>query len=182
MRMRRIMLPALLGLILALLALGCAKKSMVGEPGVAEGEGAMAQQETVSERQARLSGLDREDITGRYIEDSSVSFDDIYFDFDQYTLKDNAKPVLREISSWLMKNDAKLLIEGHCDERGTNEYNLGLGDRRSSSAKQYLVASGVSAVKIETISYGEEKPQCVDKSESCWYKNRRAHLVVLLPK
>ena len=179
--MRRIMLPALLGLILALLAMGCTKRSTMGQAGVAEGEGA-AQQETVSEKRARLSGLHREDITGKYIEDSSVSFDDIYFDFDRYTITANAKPGLREVSAWLLKNDAKLLIEGHCDERGTNEYNLGLGDRRSSSAKQYLVASGVSAVKIETVSYGEEKPQCVDKSESCWYKNRRAHFVVLLPK
>ncbi len=179
--MRRIILPAILGLILTLLAAGCAKRSTVGQPGVAEGEGA-AQQETVSEKQARPSGLSEEVVTGRYIEDSSVSLDDIYFDFDKYTLKDDAKPVLREVSSWLLKNNAKLLIEGHCDERGTNEYNLGLGDRRSSSARQYLVASGVPAVNIETVSYGEEKPQCVDKSERCWSKNRRAHFVVLLPK
>jgi peptidoglycan-associated lipoprotein len=178
--MRRILLPAILGLILVLLAAGCAKRSTVGQPGGAEGEGAA--QETVSEKRARLSGLDREDITGRYIEDSTVSFDDIYFDFDKYNIKGNAKPVLKEVSSWLLKNDAKLLVEGHCDERGTNEYNLGLGDRRSSSAKQYLVASGVPSVKIETMSYGEEKPQCVDKSERCWSKNRRAHFVVLLPK
>jgi peptidoglycan-associated lipoprotein len=125
-----------------------------------------------------------EDITGKYIEDTKLSanFDDVYFNFDKYNIREDAKPTLRDLASWLSQKDAKVIVEGHCDERGTDEYNLGLGDRRSNSTKQYLVASGVSSNKIETISYGEEKPLCTQKSEGCWSKNRRAHFIVLLPK
>ena len=66
-------------------------------------------------------------------------------------------------------------MEGHCDERGSAEYNIGLGDRRSSSAKEFLVSLGVPADRLKTISYGKERPQCTESSESCWQKNRRAH-------
>ena len=71
------------------------------------------------------------------------------------------------------------MVEGHCDERGTNEYNLALGDRRSRAVRDYLVALGIGSNRIETISYGEEKPVCAEKTEECWAKNRRAHFVVL---
>jgi len=75
--------------------------------------------------------------------------------------------------------DAKILVEGHTDERGTNEYNLALGDRRANAVKDYLVSLGVSSSRIETISYGEEKPLCMGSDEECWQKNRRAHFVVM---
>ena len=71
--------------------------------------------------------------------------------------------------------NANIVIEGHCDERGSAEYNLGLGDRRASSAKEYLVQLGVPAEKLNTISYGKERAQCKEQNESCWQKNRRAH-------
>jgi len=75
---------------------------------------------------------------------------------------------------------ARLSLEGHCDERGTNEYNLALGDRRAKAVKDYLVSLGVASGRIDVISYGEEKPVCKEQSEDCWAKNRRAHFIVLI--
>lgn len=103
---------------------------------------------------------------------------DIHFDFDKYDIRDDAKPVLKEVSAILSRDkNIKVIIEGHCDERGTNEYNLGLGDRRANSAKEFLVSLGIPSSKIETISYGKEKPLCIEQTEECWAKNRRAHFV-----
>lgn len=108
---------------------------------------------------------------------------DIYFDYDQYDIRLDAKPILEGIAAWLSKNPKiKLLIEGHCDERGTNEYNIALGDRRAKSARDFLVALGISPDRIEMISYGEEKPVCTEHLEECWSKNRRAHFVILKEK
>ena len=105
---------------------------------------------------------------------------DIYFDFDSYDLNDSAKETLKELASLLLKNRGiKVIIEGHCDERGTNEYNLTLGDRRAASAKEYLISLGIPRARIETISYGEEKPVCTEENEECWKKNRRAHFVLI---
>ncbi|HEC98194.1 MAG TPA: peptidoglycan-associated lipoprotein Pal [Nitrospirae bacterium] len=105
---------------------------------------------------------------------------DIHFDFDRYDVKDADKPVLRAIADWMLDNPAdRLVIEGNCDERGTSEYNLGLGDRRATSTKDYLITLGVSADRLQTVSYGEEKPLCTESNEACWAKNRRAHFVVL---
>jgi peptidoglycan-associated lipoprotein len=115
----------------------------------------------------------------RYTEDEDV-FEDIYFDYDEYTIRNDAKPVLENIASWLLKNkSAAILIEGHCDPRGTNEYNLALGDRRAKATKDYLGALGIASNRIEMLSYGEEKLLCFDESEECWEQNRRAHFVVL---
>lgn len=107
-------------------------------------------------------------------------FSDIHFDFDKYDVRDEDKAVLKSVSSYMIKNGAaKLMIEGHCDERGTNEYNLALGDRRAKAVKDYIVSLGVSSSRMDTISYGEEKPLCPDQTEECWAKNRRAHFVFL---
>ncbi|MBI5188452.1 MAG: peptidoglycan-associated lipoprotein Pal [Nitrospirae bacterium] len=117
--------------------------------------------------------------TPKYIEERGV-FEDIHFDFDKYDIRPDAKPALQTTASWLLKNtSAKILIEGHCDERGTNEYNLALGDRRAKAARDYLTALGVTSGRIEMISYGEERPLCKEQTEDCWAKNRRAHFVVL---
>jgi peptidoglycan-associated lipoprotein len=72
----------------------------------------------------------------------------------------------------------QILIEGHCDERGTSAYNLALGDRRANAAKEYLVSLGIDASRVRTISYGKERPFCTESTESCWQENRRAHLVI----
>lgn len=108
----------------------------------------------------------------------AISTQDVYFDFDKYNLKDDFKPVLKALSTWLMNNEAAVLIEGHCDERGTDEYNLALGDRRARTVLNYLKSSGVPGRKLDTISYGEGRPQCRQANEECWSTNRRAHFVV----
>jgi len=105
---------------------------------------------------------------------------DAFFDYDKSTIRDDARSTLTADADALKRilNDfpsATVTIEGHCDERGSAEYNLGLGDRRSTSAKEFLVQLGVPAARLKTISYGKERPQCTDSNESCWQKNRRAH-------
>ena len=104
---------------------------------------------------------------------------DIFFDFDKYDIRPNDAKVLDENAAWLKSNPEHLvLIEGHCDERGTNEYNLALGERRAKSTMNYLVSQGVQAGRITIISYGEERPTCSEHNEACWSKNRRAHFLV----
>lgn len=105
---------------------------------------------------------------------------DIYFDFDKYDLKAEARDALKTNADWLKANaSARVEIEGHCDERGTNEYNLALGAKRAQSAKDYLVTLGISKERLSTISYGEELPVCKDNNEGCWQKNRRDRFVVI---
>jgi peptidoglycan-associated lipoprotein len=104
---------------------------------------------------------------------------DIFFDFDKYDIRPEDAKTLDANASWLKTNGQNLvLIEGHCDERGTNEYNLALGERRAKATMNYLVSQGVQANRITIISYGEERPLCNEKNESCWSKNRRGHFLV----
>jgi peptidoglycan-associated lipoprotein len=104
---------------------------------------------------------------------------DAFFDFDKYDIRPADAKVLDANATWLKANANNLvLIEGHCDERGTNEYNLALGERRAKSTMNYLVSQGVQASRITIISYGEERPTCSEKTEECWAKNRRAHYLV----
>jgi peptidoglycan-associated lipoprotein len=99
----------------------------------------------------------------------------IYFDFDQSVIRPNARDALETTAQWLKANErVLLLIEGHCDERGTDEYNLALGERRALAARDYLIGRGVTADRITTISYGEERPVCTERNEECWQRNRRA--------
>jgi len=105
--------------------------------------------------------------------------EDIYFDFDSSSLNDAAKDLLSGKAEWLRENpNASVVIEGHCDERGTNAYNIALGDSRAESAKSYLFALGVDAVQLSKISYGEERPLDPGKNEDAWAKNRRAHFLI----
>jgi len=105
--------------------------------------------------------------------------EDIYFEFDKATLTPAAQDNLLRKAEWLRENpDTTVTIEGHCDSRGTNEYNLALGDRRAESAKAFLVDLGISASRLTTISYGEERPVCNQQDEECWAKNRRDNFVV----
>ena len=104
------------------------------------------------------------------------SLQDIYFRFDKYDLDDTSRGTLRQNASYLKSNSGAVIeIQGHCDERGTNNYNIALGERRAHSTKMYLVSRGISARRIHTISYGEERPFCFDSNDTCWLKNRRAH-------
>ena len=103
---------------------------------------------------------------------------DVHFDFDKYEIRAADAPILDANATWLKQNaDRFLLIEGHCDERGTSEYNVALGERRAKSTMNYLVSRGVAASRITIVSYGEEHPTCKEHQESCWAKNRRAHFL-----
>jgi peptidoglycan-associated lipoprotein len=102
----------------------------------------------------------------------------IYFDFDRYEIRPGAARTLEADAAWLKANDVLILIEGQCDERGTVEYNLALGDRRAAATRNYLIAQGIAAGRISTVSYGKERPVCAEQTEECWAANRRAHLVV----
>lgn len=108
---------------------------------------------------------------------------EIYFDFDDFQLKPDARETLKSNSEWLTKNPAVTVqVEGHCDERGTSEYNLALGAKRAQAAKDYLRTLGVASTRITTISYGSEIPVCSEHNEACWQKNRRDRFVVQSPK
>jgi peptidoglycan-associated lipoprotein len=109
----------------------------------------------------------------------SAALRDVHFDFDQYRIRPEAGRALENNARWLKSNTgAILLIEGHADERGTNEYNLALAERRAGAARDYLIALGVARTRINVVSYGEERPVCGDRLESCWAQNRRAHFLV----
>jgi peptidoglycan-associated lipoprotein len=117
---------------------------------------------------------------GKSTADKSGPLKDIYFDFDSHSLTSEAREILRGNASWLKNNPAaRAEIEGHSDERGTNEYNLALGAKRAQTAKDFLATLGVGAERLSTISYGEEIPTCKEATESCWQRNRRARFVVL---
>ena len=104
---------------------------------------------------------------------------DIHFDFDQSEIKEPDKLILNEVSGWMLEHpDAMLQIEGHCDERGTKEYNLALGERRSLSVRRFLTGLNINPQRLHTISYGEEQPLCAESTEECWARNRRAHFLV----
>jgi peptidoglycan-associated lipoprotein len=104
---------------------------------------------------------------------------DVYFDYDKSDVRDDQKSTLADAASFLKTNSSvKFSIEGHCDERGSEEYNLGLGDRRANAVKNYLISLGIDAGRMNPISYGKERPQCREASEDCYQKNRRGHFVM----
>jgi len=173
---------------------GCAQRKIAGAPEQppAQSEIMKTEDKKTTADTAAAKELPKESITEKQLskaqpadvqptlKELQTRIQDIRFDYDRYDIKDDAKPVLKELSAILSRNkDIKVIIEGHCDERGTNEYNLGLGDRRANSAKEYLISLGIPSGRVETISYGEEKPLCDEQTEECWAKNRRAHFVLV---
>jgi peptidoglycan-associated lipoprotein len=114
------------------------------------------------------------------VQDFQVNVGDrIFFGFDKSDLDDRARAVLQKQAAWLQRYGAVVLtIEGHSDERGTREYNIGLGARRAQSVKDYLTSLGVSTARLETISYGKERPVCIESTEACWAQNRRGVSVI----
>ena len=104
---------------------------------------------------------------------------DVYFDLDESTVRDDARGPLQKNADWMKRwTSTRITIEGHCDERGTAEYNLGLGDRRGAAVKAYLVNLGIAADRVAVVSKGKESPFCTDKNEACWQQNRRGHFVI----
>ena len=102
----------------------------------------------------------------------------IHFDFDRSNIKPEYEPVLRENAAWMQQHPkTQVTVEGNCDERGSIEYNIALGDRRAKSAKSYMMNLGVSSGRLSTVSYGEERPLCTQHTESCWWQNRRDDFV-----
>jgi peptidoglycan-associated lipoprotein len=119
--------------------------------------------------------------TRQRIQDLLDRIQDAYFDYDKHLLRQDAQATLMADSKMLadiLKQypDYKLTVEGHCDERGSAEYNIALGDARAKAAKEYLVSLGIPADQLQTVSYGKERPVCTEQSEDCWQKNRRAHV------
>lgn len=118
------------------------------------------------------------------IDELLARIEDAYFDYDKATLRADAQKALQADSTELrniLKDypDYKLTIEGHCDERGSAEYNLALGDRRAAASKEYLVSVGIPSDQLNLVSYGKERPVCTDQTEACWQRNRRIHIVAL---
>jgi peptidoglycan-associated lipoprotein len=104
---------------------------------------------------------------------------DVYFELDESMVTDSARPLLQRNADWLKRwTSTQVTVEGHCDSRGSSEYNLALGTRRSTSVKDYLVSLGVPAERITVISKGKEQPVCSDENESCWQQNRRGHFII----
>ena len=139
-----------------------------------------ARQEALREESLREEGLSEQQARER-MESARSSFenDDIYFEFDSIRLSPEAQEILTQKAAWLRKNPgAKVTIEGHCDDRGTNEYNLALGEGRAQSARDYLVDLGIRESRLNTISYGEERPITRGQDEDSWARNRRAHFVI----
>ena len=108
-------------------------------------------------------------------EEFKASVQDIFFDYDTYDIRADAQATLSQDASYLVSHpDVKIVIGGYCDERGSDEYNLALGQKRADAAKNALVTAGVAANRIRVISYGKEKPFCTESNEECWQQNRRA--------
>ena len=132
----------------------------------------LARQRAIEEERLKEEAAKREAARNQFLTQ------DIYFDFDSFSILPEAQEILSNKAEWLQDNsDATVTIEGHCDERGTIEYNLALGDRRAESAKAYLVNLGIAESRLNTISYGEERPMDPSNNENAWGKNRRAHFI-----
>jgi peptidoglycan-associated lipoprotein len=112
---------------------------------------------------------------------ANISSDRIFFGFDQFNVDAEDQAVLRSQAAWLQRNPAvRILVEGHADERGTRDYNLALGERRANAAKNYLASLGIDPTRIDTISYGKERPDALGSNEEAWARNRRAVSVVIV--
>ena len=136
-------------------------------------------QETVSSKDSNNT----QSVDSLLLKELQAKTRDIHFDFDRYLIKTDEKPILKEVAATLRKNgDLKVSIEGNCDEKGTTEYNLALGDRRAVAAKEYLLSEGIQSSRMDTVSNGKEKPLCKESNESCWAKNRRDHFVLEVSK
>lgn len=160
-----------LSVLLALINIGCSAKKKGETTGAAGGLG---------EEGLAAGGSLEQYQKGTLGSNEQGPLKDIHFAFDAYDLDDAARTILRDNAAWLKEHTrSKVEIEGHCDERGTVEYNLALGTKRAGAAKEYLGALGIAADRLTTISYGEELPLCHEHNESCWQTNRRVHFVVL---
>jgi len=180
---RKLTAITLVSLVAALmLATGCKKKAPTTAQEARPPVTAKAPETTVPPPATSAPRRDVEsDVLSKDIAEMNKAgyLTDAFFDYDQSDLREDARTALAADASWLKKYPTvQVLIEGHCDERGTAAYNLALGDKRANAAKEYLVSLGVDGSKLRTVSYGKERPFCTESTESCWQQNRRAHLVI----
>ncbi len=193
MRTRWMAVPAML---LALVAFGCAKRpatsmasvpapsGAVGSTGSAMSPASVAGPAAASSSSSTSGGGMSRAATATARPQpgtfrATTDLKDIHFDFDKYEIRPADAKTLDANAAWLKGNASMLvLIEGHCDERGTNEYNISLGERRAKATMNYLISQGVAQSRVSIISYGEERPVCTDHNEACWAKNRHAHFLV----
>jgi peptidoglycan-associated lipoprotein len=184
---KKSLITTILILCIGLVMIGCPKKTTVREePSVKkeeaakpEAERAAKEKETATKEQFEksLTAERSPGIQGQVFESSMLK--DIHFNFDRYDIRPEDAAILRENAALLKKfSNVKVQIEGHCDARGTVEYNLALGERRANQTKAYLVSLGVSTDRISTISYGKERPLDPGQTEEAWAKNRRAHTII----
>lgn len=187
MSRKRWMVLAMVLIIPAMLfTVSCAKKTVATEPQTdMAADEAARQAELEKQRQLEEQRLAAERLKAEAMQREMMAARDrflnenIYFAFDESTLDMQAQEVLKEKAAWLQNNpDAVVTIEGHCDERGTNAYNLALGERRAESTKMFLENLGVAGTRMTTVSYGEEKPADPEHNEDAWAKNRRAVFVL----
>lgn len=164
----------LVGILLLSFALvGCPKKAPQSIISPSTGSGVSGMGETDGEEGDRIQERVQKSGEGGPLQD-------IFFSYDSFELSEEARLTLQANADWIQGNaGAKVEVEGHCDDRGTGEYNLALGAKRARSAQDYLITLGVPAERLSVISYGEELPLCTDLNESCWQRNRRGHFSVL---
>ena len=195
MKRKWIVLAMVLIIPAMLFSVSCAKKSVMTEPAVdtaAEEAARQAEMEKQKEME-RQKQLEEERLAAERAEQLKAEAEErermlaknqflnenIYFAFDEATLDGPAQDLLKQKAVWMQDNpDSSVVIEGHCDERGTNAYNLALGERRAESVKMFLVNLGIADSRMTTISYGEEKPVDMGHNEEAWAKNRRATFVL----
>jgi peptidoglycan-associated lipoprotein len=174
-KLRHLGLVAVVVILGLLMVSGCAwfkteEKAQEPPPGAAKEEGTKRTAEAESKK---MEGKPEATVK------EEASLQDIFFDFDKHNVRSDQRAAIDQGAAWLRNNAAvKIVIEGHCDERGTSEYNMALGDRRAKNVKEALVSRGVNAKSIKTISYGKEKPFDAGHNEEAWAKNRRGHFVI----
>ena len=162
-------------LLLSLSLIGCPKQApqqmSYGTPSTGSGTSGMGETE-IGEGERIQERVQQEEEGG--------PLQDVFFGYDSFELSEEARQTLQANADWLQNNaEVKVEVEGHCDDRGTAEYNLALGAKRARAAQDYLITLGVPAARLSVISYGEELPLCTDSNESCWQRNRRGHFSVL---
>jgi peptidoglycan-associated lipoprotein len=182
---KKSLIITILILCLGLIMMGCPKKTVVKEePSVKQQEAAKSDAKPSAKEGATKEQFEKSlvaertpGIQGQVFETSMLK--DIHFNFDKYDIRPEDAVILKENAALLKRfSNVKVQIEGHCDERGTVEYNLALGERRANKTKDYLVSLGISADRISTISYGKERPVDPGHNEEAWGKNRRAHTII----
>jgi peptidoglycan-associated lipoprotein len=167
-----------------LMGSGCAKKTIV-TPAASDEAGKMSgiQEESLGGAEGGRKGRSRRQISAKAQaygpEGIAFESEDLYFEFDQYTLNAEAKGLLKKKAAFLQKHpEVQITIEGHCDERGSADYNLGLGQKRADSVKSFIIDLGIPGGRLASVSYGKEQPKDPGNDESAWAQNRRAHLVI----